>query len=906
MPHNLALHYAHLLHIVYANVNNETSTPHAAKTLPTHNNNMELSSPNVSSNTVLYNGNDTPSSPKASYDYSADSSLFITYPSQAPDTSNLVRLSPEHSQRTRHSPKNYPHSIVTQSPFGTTEVKLAFPPTPTQSPNLEQEDSEASQAESPSPNNPVKIFSHTLQSACCSEPLSVEEVNLTEIAIKHPGEDNISIHNKSVSGAFLEMDAKDNNLSQKDTLNDIQHQNPDSQLNLDLYPEKQFSMDSTARVSAKYTMTEDDKTRLKFRDRYHEIPFNELETSFTSLPSSPMRKRYTNSRSLSISSHSDETNFQDSAFFNNTRARFDFDIDLDDHKLTGKIKSSPWQKTQSGIQHNQIFSSGRITTQGSIAEVSSASKIEELSKQLTDCRVQLKLYEKFLQDLIDSDRVDVNHLADFQEHFDDKANGFSKLEQEHAEICNLVEDLYSSLEEYQLKWKEADTRAQNAEQSLEDACLTLHQLTKILNVKCEAPIENPDLFISQAAKAIAAKIEKILHEREEAGKDLKENVQRHDEPEEKNLEVAEYLLREKIAEAEGWKNESINARHDLESLRLERDNSTERRLQDYQNKIDKLQREVENLSDPTKKDSFTDLSDISSSSNREREKYLLLQRDYENLQRVSHEKIEELRQMREEYENKLAAMNGNLSNRKRELINLRAELADTEGLQRDLETSVGKQRLLKSENLQLSWQLDSLNKDKILLQKRVDELNSKITERLPEMMVETHFKSLLDADIRRFEKVYNSLDLLAEEASLREPEQKIKRLTKLSQELTHVYKPGDINTIKRDHKYVFDYFVRAIDAMVKEHIRILLESSENEAERQLKEKILELEGTNAQLRANQLKNSEEEVSILKLRNQQLHEKWKYEREQRVHDNFQSKDRFEELEEEIRELRKKLR
>lgn len=900
---------------------------------------MELSSPNVSSNTVVYSGQNTPPSPKASFDYTADSSLFITYPSQALDTPHLNLPSPERPHGVETPSKRIPHSIVAHSPFGTAEVKLDFPHPPAQLHGSEDSIEGASLEASNRPNTPRKnpqssqeLFQslnpdHSLDSSNQAEPLLSEDSLFREDISEFPkpptsGPNDTEEKQQDDSHYFTNMNsivkeekrvAAHDSISQQGSPNEPHSQNWHTQLHLDLISERPSSTISAPIDSTRSTVDEIYKEPLDDKESQHpNMSLDGLETSFPSLPSSPMRKRYTNSPSRSISSHSDEANFHDSTFFNDTQAQFDLDIDLDDHKFTGETKLSPWRKIQPSIQHdNQLFSSKRVTTQGSIAEFSSTSKIEELSKQLTDCRIQIRLYEKFLQDLIDSDRVDINHLADFQEHFDDGAKSFSKLEREHSEICNLVEDLYASLEEYQEKWKSADTRAHDVERSVEEACQIFEHLLDILNAKCDVPLTEPDLFISEASKIISDKIEGLLTENEKMRRKQFDNAQERSYTKEKDLANANQLLKEKKEEADRWKNESIKLKRDFDSLRLDRENSTEMRLQEYQNKIDRLQREVENLSDPTRKDSFSDLSEISATSTRDREKYILLQRDYENLQRLSHDRVDELRQLREDYENKLASMNGSLSNRKRELINLRAELADTEGLQQDLETAVGKQRVLKSENFKLSWQLDSLNKDKAELQKRITDLNSKIdrmtvSEEPTKALVDSHFKTLLEADIRRFERIYNSLDLLAEEASLREPEQKIKRLVKLTQELPNVSKSGDaITTLKRDHKYVFDYFVRAIDAMVKEHIRILLESSENQKEAQLKEKVKELEGANAQLRANQIKNSEEEVSILKLRNQQLHDKWKYEREQRVHDNTQATERFRELEEEIRDLRKKI-
>lgn len=890
---------------------------------------MELSSPNVSSNTMVYTGKD---SSKDSFDYTAESSLFITYPSQALDGSHLISKSPEHSNQTA-TPIKAPDSLVAPSPFEAAQEPDLLHGSNGSFNSMDDKLQEAPHSDIPTTpkqtSDNSKSFSTSLNTHTAVEKISepliseerIEDANeiesfnaqdcFSEHPRPHPELPSQIIHLKMETGRGPIMS---DSFSHQRSQNESHISNWHIDVTQELVSEKPSSeifapMNSTRSTELEASHKE---PNIYKETANPDMSFNDLVTSFPSLPSSPMRKRYTNSPTHSISSHSEETNFQDSTFFNDTRGQFDLDIDLDDHKFTGETKLSPWRKIQPQIkQNNRMLSSKRVTTHGSIVELSSSSKIEDLSKQLTDCKIQLKLYEKFLQDLIDNDRVDINHLADFQEHLDDGANSFTKLEREHAEICNLVEDLYSSLEEYQEKWKVADSRAHIAEQGLQNACKALSNFLDTMKLRCDAPLSDPQLFIAEASKLISHLLQILMSNKEELLQDRDGDATKQNDTGKSNLADIQHNLTQKVAEAEKWKNESIKLKHDFESLKLDRDNATKIRLQEYQNKIDRLQREIENLSELTRKNSSSDISDMSGTPTREREKFILLQRDYENLQRLSQDRMDELRLVREEYENKLASMNGSLSNRKRELINLRAELADTEGLQNDLETAVGKQRILKSENFKLSWQLDSLSKDKAELQKVISALNEKmsqmeISKEPQEAFAESNFKAILETDVRRFERIYNSLDLLAEESSLREPEQKIKRLIKLIHELQGGLKTDEVvATIKRDHKFVFDYFVRAIDAMVKEHIRILLESSENQKEIQLKEKVKELEGMNAQLRANQLQNSEEEVSILKLRNQQLHEKWKYEREQRVHDNSQATERFHELEEEIRHLRRKL-
>lgn len=908
---------------------------------------MALPSPNASSNTVDYNGASPPLSPNTTFGCTADSSLFITYPSRMPDQSTLGEVHQEATgmKATENQLLKADHDI----PFRN-DASLAYTFPKHSFSSVEDKDQSAIDAEEEEstkstreediiisedihPNKKIPGELEVLNDTS-SEVLNIRSTDISNDISSQPtkGKGNGAI---SVARKFL-SEPNQNKLSIRSSTtpeSDRQETAPigDAQESIkSSLVSEEHSFSSNPSLSSNVVPSESVPREKQHEDyeaqAYHQkskisspenkeqfSAFFKSETSFPSLPSSPLGKlRYASSPANSFSSHSDETNFQDSSLFNNTREQFDLDIDIDNRKFSGETKVSPWRKIQPRILGNvNGFSSRRIATQSTIAETSSNHRIEDLSKQLTDCKIQLKLYEKFLQDLIDTDKVDIDHVASLQEHLDYGGKSFAKLEQEHGEICDLVEDLYASLEEYQEKWRVADARANESDAYLQDICLSLKDILSLMKADAKEPIPDAKSYISDAMELIGNKIRELFKEREYELNALLQETHEQFNINKNELSDTKLLLHQQLEETQKWKSESMKLKQELDLLKSDRDGSTEMRLLEYQNKIDRLQKEVANLSEPLRKDSFSDISELSGISSRDRERYILLQRDYENLQRLYQERGDELHQVRENFENKISSLNGNLSNRKRELINLRAEIADIEGLQRDLENAVSKQRVLKSENFKLSWQVDALSKDKTELQSKVAEISEKLSKsshapKLDESLAESHYKALLDVDIRRFEKIYNSLDLLAEESSLREPEQKIKRLLKATQNGQNIFQSSEVlNTVKRDHKFVFDYFVRAVDAMVKEHIRVLLETSENRQETQLRDKIKELEEANAKLKQKHATDADEEISIFKLRNQQLHDKWKYEREQRVHDNSQAATRFRELEEENRKLRQQL-
>lgn len=672
-----------------------------------------------------------------------------------------------------------------------------------------------------------------------------------------------------------------------------------------------------------------------------------------SQPSSPLRAQQEKSYSPFESpphsrSFSDEdTDFQDSSFINSSRAQFDLDISIEKKDTQGQHKLSPWRKpgttdnSVGPLRHSSLLSK-RNFTQTSIAETGSAKKIEDLSKQLTNCKIQLKLYEKFLQDLIDRHQIDVGELYELHGNFNGKYT--SKLEKEHADMCVLVEDLYASLEEFQRKWRDADKRVADLDHNMHELAFEMSDLLAQVGQDIELdPGQLPKQYLENALPALRQHIDALGDQKnkqhEQMVRDIKQEYDTHN-----NEKVhAEKLIREQILEINKLKQDhgalklkydalqSENTTSEYERLKSENDRlsslnrNVDEKLYEYQVMINQLQREVNEFKDLSRKGLLSDLSEHSvygqRDRERDRERLLLIQRDYENLQRTHENLAGDFERFKENSASTVASLTNQLNNRKRDIINLRAEHTGLENIQHDYEGAIEKQRLLTLEKMKLAWQVESLTKDKISLQASLERMTEKASRREENSEIERQlgeilqrFEFLVKLDVSQFQRLFKLFNKIADDSSLEGPKKRIGVLLDLV-ETRHIQNKEDAATLRDNHKSVFDYFARAVETIVNDHIRLLLKESESEnlvadasVVGKLKQKVQLLQ---KQLEQKQFDSAQKQpdsgltkqVKGLNMRIEELTNRWKAEREARVHDNEQAKRRLQQLEEVNERLRR---
>lgn len=676
-----------------------------------------------------------------------------------------------------------------------------------------------------------------------------------------------------------------------------------------------------------------------------------------SQPSSPLRAQQEKSYSPfespphSRSFSDDDTDFQDSSFINSSRAQFDLDISIEKKDTQGQHRLSPWRKLGTSdnsvgpLRHSSLLSK-RNFTQTSIAETGAAKKIEDLSKQLTNCKIQLKLYEKFLQDLIDRHQIDVGELYELHGNFNGKST--SKLEKEHADMCVLVEDLYASLEEFQGKWRDADKRVADLDHNMHELAFEVSDLLGKVGQSIELdPGQSPKKYLETALSVLKQQIDVLGDQKNEQHEQMVRDIKQEYDTHNNEKVHAEKLIREQIQEISKLKQDhetlqlkyealqSENATSEFERLRSENDRlsslnrNVDEKLYEYQVMINQLQREVNEFKDLSRKGLLSDLSEPSVYGQRDRERererdrdrLLLLQRDYENLQRTYENLVGDFERFKENSASTVASLTNQLNNRKRDIINLRAEHTGLENIQHDYEGAIEKQRLLTLEKMKLAWQVESLTKDKISLQASLERMTEKASKREENGELEKklgeilqRFEYLVKLDVSQFQRLFKLFNKIADDSSLEGPKKRIGMLLDLV-ETRHFQNKEDAAMLRENHKSVFDYFARAVETIVNDHIRLLLKESESEnlvADASVVSKLEQ----KVQLLQKQLdqKNQDsghkqqnsglaKQVKGLNMRIEELTNRWKAEREARVHDNEQAKRRLQQLEEENERLRR---
>ncbi|OBA19656.1 hypothetical protein METBIDRAFT_218059 [Metschnikowia bicuspidata var. bicuspidata NRRL YB-4993] len=657
----------------------------------------------------------------------------------------------------------------------------------------------------------------------------------------------------------------------------------------------------------------------------HQTPLKHLERSIQVSPSPFLELE-------------DGSECQSSSLIDDTQAQFDLDINIDEYKINvGQRRGSPWRNFRSTnlhpipLQQKSVLNK-RDFSEANTAGVSSTDRIEDLSKQLTNCKIQLKLYEKFLQDLIDNQSVNVDEVTTLHLYLDRNTgsatnpNSFEPTvmrdafpEKELIEMANLLEDLYASVEEYQNKWRDADSKISGLNSSMGDFLREVASILQKLGINTASIIDsdacvNPEDYLDRILDLL-----RKVHTTNpsSAYTPAKSTPVRSRSP----SGIEEYRdfssIRLPIRKQESGLSEfgSMTSTPHKSDLRTIADGSIDIKLQEYQAMIDGLQKEVNELKSQSRMGSVSDLSDHTfyTHRSRDREKMFHLKKEYENLQEAHHELINEHHGYKNSLERTVASLRAQLENLQKDKHNLRSELTGMKCIQRDLEVSVEKQRVLTAEKIKLSYQVESLTQDKVSMQKTLETFSEKFSavseKNTPSVDAlrkrANHSSDLLDhlfeLDVEEFEKLLKSFNKIADDDSLEDPRKKIGLL--LQYKGTRILdQPGKAILSMRDaHRAVFQFFSRAVDVIVNDHIRLLLKESELKKSHDLRVAELNTQIRVLEERNRQMSERPEYVHSprLKLRIEELTSRWKAEREARILENRQAEKRLHELEQEAK-------
>lgn len=713
-----------------------------------------------------------------------------------------------------------------------------------------------------------------------------------------------------------------------------------------------------------------------------------------------------------------------------TQAQLEEDIDIDDASKERivlekmKEKLSPWKQLRAPIIMETPLSIPRLNANGS-AYMSNRNiltsslkpeannslnslRVDELNKEVTGYKVQIKIFKQLLQNLIDHNQgLDIDELEKLRDNFDgfspskQSSDHHSKLEsdlknlsKDYDEIFKLNEDLYSNLEVFQSQLQEKDMQLQEKGMQLlyinknYNNCVNITH--EIINTLLNDPstsdssrealigcLDN-EFLPNEPSKPLDFKLRVISNELNERShgqpannseqqiaviKDLMQLVSKLQAEFNSNKNELNYIENELKREVEESKSMTKNysvlyskfnqlceliVRDKEEMHKLQDENErlakfnhvVDSKFLEYQQIIDRLQKEVNDFREQSRRESINDeskLAQITSStqimdrSNDNHEEVYLLHKEFNSLQNDFNDLTEKYNKAREDSSRTISSLTQQLQKKQNLISQYKADELVLEKLRQELDLSIEKERILKAEKIRLTYKVDSLAADKTNLQSTIQSLTDKITSLTVDSSIprdnssednllkkaniaEYQFENLLQFDVQRFEKLLKSFNKIADDSSLKEPTRKIDALAhSLSTD-----QKTDLSMIRDYHKSIFNYFTRAVDIIVNDHVKLLLQDNNKkntEYINKLHHRIDELNNTIDEL-SKQVDSIEKEedkldVSIItspraKMRIDELTNRWKAEREARVYEGNQAQLRLKELEQENARLRRELR
>ena len=348
------------------------------------------------------------------------------------------------------------------------------------------------------------------------------------------------------------------------------------------------------------------------------------------------------------------------------------------------------------------------------------------------------------------------------------------------------------------------------------------------------------------------------------------------------------------------------------------------KVSEYETRLEELEHKLyeEGQSKQTNNGIVTDWGDVE-----DKEKALKQGKENHDLQIAYNEKIKELAQERQAHERiqrdlqlQLDDLNAKL---KAKTLNPHSQLNTISKLERQVisDFDINNEGEPDLRRHQISLENDLLQRENQSLRNQIDKLSQIIShnnrnnsysdhsEKSMELhsqsilrklsIMEYQYRDLLSFDMIEFQKFIQLYNKIAEDQSLLDPREKYEKVMK---RIKH-FDEEDIAFIRDKHKSIFEYFVRATDLLINDHVRLLIKDGSNEERMRKKMNLVNTENAQLRARVNQLEESYQYhkkpvSSITELRIEDLQRKWKAERERRILEDHEAQKRFRELENEI--------
>lgn len=691
----------------------------------------------------------------------------------------------------------------------------------------------------------------------------------------------------------------------------------------------------------------------------------------------------------SITMNSDTSGFN----FTNNNNETKYLNDLKLRNITGtKKQAKPWQtfrtSTKGSYQpqasrsyrsHNSvIFGHTNPIKNGMLNQEASSSleKIDELNKEITGYKIQIKFLKQFLQRLMDQnpenyqsnisfhDLSSLHNIEAFPEL--DGNHSISKLKsdydsllQEYNEIYVLNEDLYNNLEQFQGSLSEMEQKLGSLENYLSSCTYIANELLHLLATD-EYTEEHSSIALQRCFDDSLKLDVKLLAVKLEIGKILEQNRSKLNDKGKsaKYIDLTKELIssfEDIVNEFTQYKNESMKLEADLlqdekhtRELQMDLESMNSKftkicahiqQLDNYTSSPNVIEENLSNDKLPIKltTQNDTNISNIPESTSKDELKFresiseelLQTHKDFNVMSEEFNKLSEKYRQLEANSSRAISSLTSQLQEKQQDLNKMHADMRVDSNLKQDLDIAVEKQRILKAEKIRLAYSLEALNKEKVSMQATIKNLTDKITSLTIDnsndvsgnnyekqlSTLEYRIEDILLYDIQKFQKLLKSFNKIADDRSLKEPSKKVdylfKRISDTSDKIQYL-KLEDYNLIKDFHKSVFDYFTRAVDILVNDHVKLLLRESDNASENntyvaKLHKRIDDLNKQNEAL-IKEVESQPEDLSTSprsKLRIEELSNRWKAEREARVYENKEAQKRLKELELENARLKSSL-
>jgi hypothetical protein len=643
------------------------------------------------------------------------------------------------------------------------------------------------------------------------------------------------------------------------------------------------------------------------------------------------------------------------------------------HEVIKQTKSpaSPWNKIRSTLtliyKSNETSSRFKLpndvnmfafkkdsylSTHGS-SEITTSQKIDELNKEITSCKIQLKFFKEFIQNLIDKSRetnqnvaslLDISRiinkesdLSQASEKYDKLEGDFKDLKVNYDEVYKLNEDLYESLESFEKQLESKDEQLRKLNDIIMKSSLVMDSIldtlieTQSIDETTEKELckfVGPEIPIDVKLQEFESKLNEILKSKTDVT-DSSIAIEEHEITQQ--VQVIESLM-DSIEllklQVEAQKAERVIVEKQL----LEETEEANRLKLEFKllnEKFDSLRNKVSSSSDSAAEinktnvvlepENLQDTLEVSKLTKNEEYEAIIKHLNYD-IQRLEskNEKLEL------ESSGVIASLTNQLQITQHEIILWRTKEKEWDHIKTQLAKSNEHERILESERIRLSRSVDVLLNEKQSLKEAVQDLTQKMKDSVNGgeheikklKYIEYQLNELISYDVMVFHKLWKSFNKIAEDNSFQEPTRRLnllKRYLKDEQDPNlPEWRERGSKYIRDQHKYIFEYFSRAVEILVNDHVKLLLQ---NEAEdiktrdyiASLTSRISQLEKVNDSL-SNQLDISEHdssyspEMDVSKIKLQEISMRFKAEREQRVYENNQARRRLKELELENANLR----